>query len=426
MPAVSPGGDAVTIPIDTVGAFVGDPSKLVAGVPGGPLDGVRLAVKDMFDVVGTVTGAGNPTFAADRQPAAASAPAVQRLVAAGATVVGKTITDELAYSLSGTNVHYGTPRNVRAPGRVPGGSSAGSAAAVAAGLVELALGTDTGGSIRVPASYCGILGWRPTHGAVDTGGVVPLAPSFDTVGLLASDPSILLAGAEALLAPGDDVSRASPRASERWGSDVRPVRLAWLGEAMADVDPTVAEACRAGVAALGVDPATIDIGVDVAAAAMAFRARQGWEAWRSDGPWIRAVHPDMGPGITARFEAASQVTQDAVDRADVVRAAVRDAVARATADGTVLVQPAAAGAAPPVVVDGQGGRAALERRRSATLRLTCIAGLAGAPVVVRPLASDQAGGGFPLGVAFVGGPGTDRRLLRWCAEVHGRMTAEAS
>ena len=365
MPAVSPGGDAVTIPIDTVGAFVGDPSELVAGVPGGSLDGVRLAIKDMFDVVGTVTGAGNPTFAAGRRPAAASAPAVQRLVDAGATVVGKTITDELAYSLSGTNVHHGTPRNVRAPGRVPGGSSAGSAAAVAAGLVELALGTDTGGSIRVPASYCGILGWRPTHGAVDTGGVVPLAPSFDTVGLLASDPSVLLAGAEALLVPGDD--------------DVRPVRLAWLGEAMADVDPTVAEACRAGIAALGADPATIEIGVDVAAAAMGFHARQGWEAWRSDGPWIRAVHPDMGPGVTARFEAASQVTRGEVDRADVVRGAVRDAVVRATADGTVLVQPAAAGAAPPIVVDGQDWkrRPALERRRSATLRLTCIAGLAG-------------------------------------------------
>ncbi len=182
---------SVAIPVDTVGAFVGAPSELVAGAPGGPLDGVRLAVKDMFDVAGTVTGAGNPTFAAGRAPATTSATAVQRLVAAGATVVGKTITDELAYSLSGTNVHFGTPRNVRAPGHVPGGSSAGSAAAVAAGLVELALGTDTGGSIRVPASYCGIFGWRPTHGAVDIAGVLPLAPSFDTVGLLAADPTVL-------------------------------------------------------------------------------------------------------------------------------------------------------------------------------------------------------------------------------------------
>ena len=115
------------------------------------------------------------TFAADRTPAVAHATAVELLVDAGATVIGKTITDELAYSLSGTNVHFGTPVNPAAPGRIPGGSSAGSASAVAAGLCDLALGTDTGGSIRVPASYCGILGWRPTHGAVSTRGVVHLA-----------------------------------------------------------------------------------------------------------------------------------------------------------------------------------------------------------------------------------------------------------
>jgi amidase len=390
---------SVTIPVDTIGAFVGAPSELVSGVPGGPLDGVPLAVKDMLDVVGTVTGAGNPTFAAGREPATSSATAVQRLVAAGATVVGKTITDELAYSLSGTNVHFGTPRNVRAPGHIPGGSSAGSAAAVAARLVELALGTDTGGSIRVPASYCGIFGWRPTHGAVDTAGVLPLAPTFDTVGLLAADPAVLLAGAEALLAPVD--------------LDDRPVSLAWLGEAMDDVDPVVADACRAGIATLRQEPRTVELGLDLAAAVGAFRDRQGWEAWRSDGPWISSIHPHMGRGIAARFEVASRVTEGAVERADVVRAAVRDAVVRATADGTVLVQPAAAGAAPPLVVSGADARAALEHRRTATLRLTCIAGLAGAPVVVVPIAVD---GGLPLGVALVGAPGSDHRLVRWVAE----------
>ena len=121
----------------------------------------------------------------------------------------------------------------------------------------------------------------------------------------------------------------------------------------------------------------------------------------------------MGPGIAARFQLASQITPDVVDRADVVRAVVRDAVVRATADGTILVQPAAAGAAPPLVVAGADGRAALERRRTATLRLTCIAGLAGAPVVVLPVAVD---GGLPLGVAFVGAPGADHRLLRWAVD----------
>ena len=273
---------SVAIPVDTVGAFVGAPSELVAGAPGGPLDGVRLAVKDMFDVAGTVTGAGNPTFAAGRAPATTSAAAVQRLVAAGATVVGKTITDELAYSLSGTNVHFGTPRNVRAPGHVPGGSSAGSAAAVAAGLVELALGTDTGGSIRVPASYCGIFGWRPTHGAVDIAGVLPLAPSFDTVGLLASDPTVLLAGADALLGP---VARRRPAGRRwRWLAARR-----WATSSRRSPTP-----CRAGVAALGAEPSTVELGLDLGAAVAAFRDRQGWEAWRADGPWISTRPPRHG------------------------------------------------------------------------------------------------------------------------------------
>jgi Asp-tRNA(Asn)/Glu-tRNA(Gln) amidotransferase A subunit family amidase len=211
----------VMAPNDTVGAFVGAPTVLARGQAGGPLDGERLAVKDLFDIAGTVTGAGSPAFAAAGAAAATSASAVERLVAAGATVVGRTVTDELAYSLTGTNVHFGTPHNVRAPNRVPGGSSAGSAAAVAAGIAELGLGTDTGGSIRVPASYCGLLGWRSTHGSVPMDGIVPLAPSFDTVGLLADDAGTLLAGAGALLddSTGDDAPlRCASHCSTRHSS----------------------------------------------------------------------------------------------------------------------------------------------------------------------------------------------------------------
>ncbi|MEO5901638.1 MAG: amidase family protein, partial [Ilumatobacteraceae bacterium] len=222
----------IDLPTDTVGAFVGPPALLAPGVAGGPLDGCRLAVKDLFDVVATVTGAGNPAFAETRAPATANAPAVQRLVNAGATVVGKTITDELAWSLAGTNVHYGMPRNVAAPGRVPGGSSAGSAAAVAAGLADLALGTDTGGSVRIPASYCGIFGWRPTHGSVPSDGVVPLAPSFDVVGLFARRIGLLMIGAQALLglgrSGGDPAPSASPSPSP--SASTSGLRLAYAAE----------------------------------------------------------------------------------------------------------------------------------------------------------------------------------------------------
>lgn len=408
----------VELPVDDVGAFVGAPAVLAAGAPEGPLAGRRLAVKDLIDVAGVVTGAGNPTFAAGRAPAAAHAPAVSRLVDAGATVVGKTVTDELAYSLSGTNVHYGTPRNVAAPGRVPGGSSAGSAAAAAAGLVDLALGSDTGGSIRVPASYCGLYGWRPTHGAVPIAGVVPLAPSFDTVGLFAPTADLLLRGAAVLL--GADVTSAdegAPPTSARPVQPMRPVhpvRPVLLAEALADVADPVASAVAGAAARLGAPAEPLALGLDLGAARTAFRDRQGWEAWAAHGQWIEAVRPPMGRGITARFAAASGISEADVAAADAVRAQVAGAVRAATADGTVLVMPAAPGPAPPIEVDP----ATHESNRTRVVRLTAVAGLAGAPVVVVPgLTID----GLPLGLAFVGAPGSDLDLLAFAA-AHWRPT----
>jgi amidase len=174
--------------IDTVGAFCPHGRFELEGAPGGPLAGCAFAVKDLFDVEGHVTGAGNPQWLATHVPAKQTAPAVATLIAAGARMVGKTITDELAYSLNGDNVHYGTPRNSKAPDRVPGGSSSGSAAAVAARLCDFALGTDTGGSVRIPGSFCGLFGIRTSHGAIPTAGLVPLMPSFDTVGWFAGEP----------------------------------------------------------------------------------------------------------------------------------------------------------------------------------------------------------------------------------------------
>ncbi len=382
--------------VDSIGAFVGTPRVLAVGAASGALAGVTLAVKDLYDVAGTVTGAGNPSFAERRAPATIHAEAVARLVAAGATVVGKTITDELAYSLSGTNVHFGTPRNVAAPGRVPGGSSAGSAAAVAAGLVDLALGTDTGGSIRVPASYCGIIGWRPTHGAVPLTGVVPLAPSFDTAGLFARDPDLLMRGVGALLSEpisGDD--------------DGQPVSGYVLIEECLD---QLSPACRASIVAaastVGATESAV-LGCDLDAAVTAFRTLQGYEAWQTHGAWIEATQPAMGPGISARFAVASKVTIDDVRRAEPIRERVRALIAAATAGGRVLVAATTAGAA-PLVHPTDASRAGHEAARSQTLRLTCLAGLAGAPVIVRPLASD---GGLPFGLAFMGEPGSDRQLM---------------
>src|SRR5262245_33450969 len=185
---------------DPLRAFDGIVRTLrLAGAASGPLAGTTFVAKDLYDVRGWRTGGGNPDWERTHEPATETAPAVVRLLEAGASLIGKSCTDELAFSLDGINVHYGTPLNPRFPDRLPGGSSSGSVSAVAAGLCDFALGSDTSGSIRVPASYCGVYGFRSSHGAVAIDGVVPLAPAFDTVGWLARDARMLARSGRVLL-----------------------------------------------------------------------------------------------------------------------------------------------------------------------------------------------------------------------------------
>jgi amidase len=378
------------VPIDSVGAFLGAPEVLEDGPSSGPLAGVTVGVKDVIDIAGKVTGAGNPTFLASHAAAARSAEAVQRLVAAGAVVVGKTISDELAYSLDGVNAHYGTPRNLAAPGRVAGGSSSGSASAVTAGLVDLGLGTDTGGSIRVPASYCGIYGWRPTHGAVPVDGVVPLAPSFDTVGLFSRHLETLRLGAAALL--GDPAGVPPPEfvphaLESAWAVLTQPLhaRSEVLHEPLSDAR-------------------SVELGIDLIEAADAFRSIQGWEAWRCHGMWIEAHKPNLAPAIAQRFADASTITANELLSARAVAAHVRERVVELTSDAAVLVLPAAPGPAPLLTASASAAG------RAATLELTCVAGLAGSPVVVVPGMTIN---GLPVGVAYLGAPGSDLALIDW-------------
>jgi len=165
--------------------------------------GLRFAVKDLIDICGLKTGCGNPSWRDTHPPARSHAVCVEQLLAAGAKCVGKTVSDELAFSLIGENHFYGTPLNPRAPDRVPGGSSSGSVSAVACALADFALGTDTGGSVRVPASNCGVWGLRPSHDFISVAGVMPFAPTFDTVGIHARTADILGSAAAVLLgAPG--------------------------------------------------------------------------------------------------------------------------------------------------------------------------------------------------------------------------------
>lgn len=395
-------------PTDPLGAFVIGPARLEPGAPGGPLAGLGFAVKDVYDVAGTKTGAGNPDWLADAPVARAHAPAVSALLAAGADLWGKTVTDELAFSLSGTNVHYGTPLNPAAPGRVPGGSSSGSAAAVAGDAVALALGTDTGGSVRVPASYCGIYGLRTTHGRLSVEGVVPLALSFDTVGVFAAEPRHLLPAWQALAA------RATAPHYRQPGRTRTVARLVVASDLMDLADDGAATSLRAAAAWLGER-----LGLPVVEQSLAgrgqpetwrgaFRAIQQVEAWRAHGHWIDARHPAFGPGVAARFAGARATDPEGATRALPVRAAVTGAIERLLDGDALLVQPAASGPAPPLAL----GDAAKEDLRARTLALTAPAGLAGAPVLSLPLARV---GGLPVGLALVGLPGDDEVLAALAA-----------
>ncbi|HET7715002.1 MAG TPA: amidase family protein, partial [Bauldia sp.] len=213
---------------DPYGAFVTENQIAVRGSGSGPLAGLTFGVKDAIDIAGARTGFGNPDWLRTHPPATRTASAVLRLLAAGAEMVGKTHTDELAYSLTGENVHYGTPSNPRAADRIPGGSSNGSAVAVAGNLVDFALGTDCGGSVRLPASYCGIFGMRPTHGRVPVDGVIPFAPSFDVVGWFARDVEVLRKVGTVILDPGQTAHV--------------PRRLLVARDALAMADPEVSAA----------------------------------------------------------------------------------------------------------------------------------------------------------------------------------------
>jgi amidase len=362
----------------------------------GPLAGLRLAVKDLFDLAGAPTGAGNPRWLETHDVPTEDAEAVALLRAAGARVVGKTITDELAWSLNGTNAHYGTPDNPAAPGRVPGGSSCGSASAVALGLADIGLGTDTGGSIRVPASYCGLYGLRPTHGRVSLEGAVPLAPTFDTAGVLTRDAATLQAAMGVLLGeagPGEAITRLLVP-EDVWGeiADATRAEVMPAVEALGiDVDPTplFAEAFE------GAPPAVPPL----EHARVAYATLQAWEAWQAHGAWIEAERPEFGPGVKARFANASVIGSAEVTAAGRVRSGVVALVRDRIPAGTALAVPAAPGPAPRI---GQ------EPDREAIVRLTCIAGLSGAPALALPAGAVD---GAPVGLQLVATPGGDEALL---------------
>jgi amidase len=372
---------------------------------GGPLTGFDFAAKDIFDVAGHTCCCGNPDWLASHAPATRTAPVITRLITAGAALIGKTITDELAFSLNGQNFHYGTPLNGAAPDRIPGGSSSGSVSAVANGAADFALGSDTGGSVRVPAALNGICGIRPSHGAIDLAGVMPLAPTFDAIGWFAREAALLALVGEVLL-PEDtaktELGRVTLIPTDAWAladAAVRAVLKAALDQLSflrrQDID-------LAGPSG------------SLEAWRIAFRTLQMREIWAQHGDWIETKKPRFGPESTERFALVKDVAARSDAGEGALRAEARGIVDEYLADGAVMVIPTASEIAPlkkdsPEVFD---------RFRDGTLSLTAIANLTGVPQVQIP--AGQANGA-PVGLSFISARGSDRALLRFAAEAFGRL-----
>ena len=377
---------------DKLGAFCRHTHAALKGAGAGPLAGLTFGLKDIYDIAGHRTGFGSPEWLATHDAAVRTAPTAQCLLDAGADLVGKTQTDELAFSLNGENPHYGTPVNINAPGRIPGGSSSGSAAAVAGGLVDFALGSDTGGSVRAPASFCGIYGIRPTHGRVSLEGACPLAPSFDTAGWFARDAGTLERVGSVLLG------------EERAGTPRRLLlaqdAFALAGDAARALQPALKR-----LSALLAQPEPVTVATEgLSQWFRVFRLLQGAEVWAQHGAWVSRVKPNLGPGVKERMQWVSTIDAREVGPAKIRRENIARDMNALLADGAVLVLPTVPGIAPFTNTPA----AEIDDFRGRALSLLSIAGLARLPQVSLPVARVE---GCPLGLSLVAARGGDMMLL---------------
>ena len=389
-------------------------ARAARGAPLGPLDGVIVTIKDLFDVAGEVTRAGSKVLAEEGKPAAADAPVVQRLRAAGAVIVAKTNMTEFAFSGIGANPHFGTPGNPRDRSRVPGGSSSGAAVAVGDGLCDIAIGTDTGGSVRVPAGLCGLVGFKPSRQRVPTAGAFPLSTTLDSIGPIANSVEDC--------AKADWVMADAVMAGGAF-TPIEPIALDGLSFGVAEglpldrLDDTVAAAFVSAVARLE------RAGVRVSHEAMplfddmaAINARGGISP-----PEACAIHrdrmarraADIDPNVRVRIERGCAVSQ--ADYADMMRERTRlvRAMDARLSSLDALLMPTTSIVAPTIaeVADTK----VFAARNAAVLRNTSIINFFDLCAISLPL--PPARGALPVGLMLIARNGQDRRLFRMAAAV---------
>lgn len=379
---------------DPARAFMPYPRVPVPHAATGPLAGLSFGVKDLFHVAGYPTSGGQPLLLALLGVQSRTAPTVQKLLDAGARFAGKTITDELAFSMNGQNAHFGSPVNGAAPERITGGSSCGSAAAVSHGLCDLALGTDTGGSVRVPASFCGLYGIRPTHGRIDVTGMLPQAPTSDTTGWFACDAVTFARVSAAML--GEAISAALPS------------RLVIATDTFGFADPAVAAALQPLVkklaALVGASREDVMAPQGLSVWARAQRSLQPYEALATFKGWLDERNPRMAFSVARGLVTAAMIPESERAWAALMRQEARGRMAHLLPPGTILCLPTTPFPAP---LRGQP-LSILDPLRD---RITCLCaqgGLAGHPQVNLPGATVD---GLPVGLSIIGPRGSDATLV---------------
>ena len=389
---------------DPLDAFCKDTDAYLAGPEGRPLSDLKYAAKDIFDVAGFVTGGGNPDWKATHPPADQHAWIVETLLNAGATMVGKTHTDELTRGILGENAHYGTPINSRALGRVPGGSSSGSAAAVAGGLVDFALGSDTGGSVRIPASFCGLWGLRPTHDRIPLEGILKQASSYDTIGWFTRDAATY--------------AQVSQVVFQTSIPDTSPTRIIIAQDLFDEADENVSAALlpiAEKIAAMVGSSTTVKLAPNGLAEWSAQQnVLQSKEAWDTVKDWVDQVNPRFSFWVSERYQFAINLTDAQIDEAAAVRDSLRIRMDEVFADGGFLCLPTAVVPAPL-----RGLPASAKKDVQSRLsRLTCIAGTTGRPQLSMPLGEVN---GMPVGISIMGDRGSDEQLIGFACRVEAEF-----
>ena len=373
------------------------PKKIILN-SSGLLNELKFLVKDMCHIKGLKTSCGNPDFFNKCIPAKEHAPFLKGILNEGASLNGLTICDEFFYSLIGENGHYGTPTNLNAPSCVPGGSSSGSAAALTTDLYDFSIGSDTGGSVRIPASFCGLIGMRPTHNRINTKGVYPMAPSFDTIGWFANSAEIFQKVGDVLL---DKIERSNVNFKrfliaedllELCDAEVQDSFNNYIKNNLPDIDKK------------RLSKISKDIIADN------FRILQGNEVKINIIPWIEKNKPNISPEIRSRIDMASKITDIEVNRALIFRKTLIDEIEKSLPEGNIAVFPTSPFSAPKSGQDDES----LGSFRKRLMELTSIAGMTSRPQITIPRLKDKSG---PVGISLLGWKYSDEILLNKLMEI---------